>query len=101
MTAREMARWYDYSRLEPFGDVRHNWHAAQITAAIVNTRSGRPRGDAGVQLSEFMWKTEEEWAEEETASTWAAMEAAARPARRQDRSKRKGPVARWLRKQKP
>lgn len=98
MTARELARWYDYSRIDPFGDVRANWHAAQIVAAIANTRTGRGRGDPGVAASEFMWKTEAERAEEESSATWAAMEAAAKPVRKKRAGGRVGPVARWLKR---
>lgn len=66
-----------YYKLEPFGAERDNWHAAQISSILVNSR--RKKGTAPVPVSEFMYRDRYTVKETETKQFLAGMQAIAKP----------------------
>lgn len=53
MTARQFARWYAYSQVEPFGALRDDYRAAQVGAAIVNNIPLRGKGAKTLRPDDF------------------------------------------------
>jgi len=68
LSASELSEWQAFYRLEPFGDVRANWHAAvvaQIIAQAFSFGGGRPK------VADFMWQSEGERRRAREAATIA------------------------------
>jgi hypothetical protein len=47
-----------YDQIEPFGDLRANWHSAMIAHIIAKANTSKKHRPP--QLKEFMWKSSEE-----------------------------------------
>lgn len=75
MTANELRMWAEYDRLSPIGDIRGDYHAAQITSALWGAQGVK------VDISDAMlcWQPEVVDAElDPFLSLEAALSAAAR-----------------------
>ncbi len=53
MTARELAEWMAYERVEPFGHTRDNYHMATLASLTYNINRGKDAKAAAPQ--DFMW----------------------------------------------
>jgi hypothetical protein len=76
MSARELAEWRVYYRLEPFGAERDAAHAGVISATVANFSGFRRSGDV-FKPSDFMvdyLQAPEELTEEQEAERQAARE---------------------------
>lgn len=51
MSHKEWLGWCDYNFISPIGDERQDIHAAQITAAIINSFASRPRTIEETQIT--------------------------------------------------
>ena len=52
MSARELNEWFEFYNLEPFGEVRDNWHMA-VVAHILANANRRPSAPPA-KISDFM-----------------------------------------------
>lgn len=57
MSARELAEWAEFFRIEPFGEIRDNWHMA-VLAHIVS--SAFSSGGHKPKVEDFMWVAPDE-----------------------------------------
>lgn len=77
MSAREFAQWMDYFRSEPFGPVRDNLHAGQITAMLYNANRGK--GKKPLSAADFLLMSQRERMERNSRQTLSTMKAMAKP----------------------
>ncbi|MCO6554065.1 MAG: DUF4035 domain-containing protein [Gilliamella sp.] len=45
LTAREFYYWVAFDKLNPIGDERHDWHAAQISSSIYRSQGAKVEFD--------------------------------------------------------
>lgn len=76
MSAREFAQWMDYFRSEPFGPVRDNLHAGQVTAMLFN--ANRKKGQRPLSAADFLLMPEKERMHQRTRKTMETMRAIAK-----------------------
>ncbi|MFC0228068.1 phage tail assembly protein T [Serratia aquatilis] len=65
MSVSELRLWVEFDKINPIGDERSDYHAAQITAATYNAQGGK------VDLADALIK----WSEQEEEDEWADIEA--------------------------
>lgn len=56
--AGELEKWLKYYEQEPFGQMRDNWHAAQLACIYIN--SNRPRNSQAATIDDFLYRSEHE-----------------------------------------
>ena len=66
ISSRELTWLIEYSRIEPFGSVRDNWHTAIIAQMYASAHT--PKNKVRPQLKDFMWIDPESKAKKETNS---------------------------------
>jgi len=54
MPASEFVDWIAYSRIEPFGDERADWHAAIQAMVVAETQRGKTTRKKPYQVSDFL-----------------------------------------------
>ena len=54
MSAREIAEWAAYAKVEPFGEARANWHMAVLASLLYNSNRGQDANP--LDVADFMWK---------------------------------------------
>ena len=57
MSGRELAEWREYEVLEPFGQLRDNFHSAQIAWVLAN--QNRAKHSAPIPMSQFFYVDDE------------------------------------------
>ncbi len=77
MSSSEFSEWIEYYQLEPFGQWRDNWHAAQIAALLFNANRGKTQQPLKAQ--DFMFATEEEQAQRKQDEFFASLASLAKP----------------------
>jgi hypothetical protein len=77
MSAREFSQWMDYFRSEPFGPVRDNLHAGQITATFYNANRGK--GRPALSASDFLLMSSEGRMERNSRRAVSVFKALAKP----------------------
>jgi hypothetical protein len=77
MPAHLLAEWQEYERLEPFGAIRDNYHAAMIATILANAHRGPRR--APVKMDEFFYVDPETRRERADLEMLTRLEAMSQP----------------------
>lgn len=71
MPSSELTEWIAYYTLEPFGQERDNWHAAQLASILVNVN--RRKNSPPVSTQDFMYVDRKTTSIEKTQQFFAGL----------------------------